>query len=100
MDGVQSTISSNGDYGMYLEDTSNYNEIWHNNIIGNNGGNVQAYDDAGNNYWDNGSVGNYWDDYEDRYPSATNDGTVWDTPYEINGTGLAEDEYPQVDPVP
>jgi len=36
------------------------------------------------NKWDNGSLGNYWSDYQSRYPSATNDGYVWDLPYRYN----------------
>ena len=44
--------------------------------------------------WDDGSEGNYWSNYERRYPSATNDGTVWDTPYQIYSAYA--DRYPLV----
>ena len=37
---------------------SNKNKIYHNNFFENSAG------DFSNNYWDDGKVGNYWDDYE------------------------------------
>jgi len=40
-------------------------------------------------------VGNFWDDYEEIYPNAGNDGTVWDTPYDIPG-GNNQDKYPLI----
>ncbi len=48
--------------------------------------------------WDDGSEGNYWSEYITRYPSATNDGNTWDTPYLINirkGVRI-QDEHPLV----
>lgn len=41
--------------------------------------------------WDNGSAGNYWDDYTTRYPGATNAGGTWDTPYQVDA---GSDRYP------
>jgi parallel beta-helix repeat protein len=54
------TVVSN-QYGVYLRDSSNNNQIYHNNFIKNS---TQAYDN-GSNYWDNGflSGGNYWSDH-------------------------------------
>ena len=48
--------------------------------------------------WDDGKEGNYWSDYASRYPTATNDGTTWDTPYEISDTSkiVARDGHPLV----
>ncbi len=39
----------------------------------------------GRNYWDNGTVGNYWSDYEARYPNATevDSSGIGNTPYAI-----------------
>jgi len=95
------TISYNSEYGIFNEMRNGYapenNEIYHNNFI-----------DNGQNAWDEGdnvwykfklfgkSTGNYWDDYEEIYPNARNDGTVWDTPYDIPG-GNNQDEYPLLD---
>jgi len=54
------------------------------------------------NVWDDGypSGGNYWSDYEERYPNATEiDGTgIWDTPYVIDENN--EDNYPIVPEFP
>jgi hypothetical protein len=38
------------------------------------------------NKLDNGTHGNFWRDYKERYPHATTDGTVWDTPYVISSS--------------
>jgi parallel beta-helix repeat protein len=48
------------------------------------------------NKWDNGAVGNYWDDYTDKYQNATQNNGIWDTPYIV--TGDNEDNYPLVNP--
>ena len=46
------------------------------------------------NFWDNGSVGNYWSDYAERYPNASEIGNtgVGDTPYVIDAAN--QDRYP------
>ena len=51
------------------------------------------------NVWDNGFEGNYWSDYEDRYPNAKElDGSgIWNTPYFINENN--QDNYPLVAPI-
>jgi len=52
------------------------------------------------NRWDNGTTGNFWGRiYLIRYPDAENDGTIWDTPYEIDGEGSGIDNFPLVNPV-
>ena len=52
------------------------------------------------NVWDNGVEGNYWSDYEDRYPNAIelNGSGIWDTPYVIDGKN--QDNYPVVPEFP
>jgi len=71
------------------------NKIFHNNFIGNT---VQAVVDTFVNIWDDGypSGGNYWSDYEERYPDAEEiDGSgIWNTPYVINENN--QDNYPIV----
>jgi hypothetical protein len=55
--------------------------------------------DNGVNKWDDGKYGNYWSDYEDRYPEAKKkflQPWMWDTPYEIEG-GDNQDNCPLVD---
>ncbi|MHA1673275.1 MAG: NosD domain-containing protein [Promethearchaeota archaeon] len=91
------TLFNNSIYGIdflfgCIQNTIYFNDIYENQQY-------QAYESSGStgNQWDNGTTGNYWgDDYTSRYPSATNDGYVWDTPYEINGTGDGLDNYPLV----
>ncbi|MEX2717506.1 MAG: NosD domain-containing protein, partial [Candidatus Sigynarchaeota archaeon] len=48
------------------------------------------------NTWDNGTHGNYYGDYQLRYPDATNDGVIWDTPYAIGGSSGEQDAKPLV----
>ena len=80
--------------------------IYHNNFINNT---KQVEDICWTNPWlpssatilDDGypSGGNYWSDYEDRYPNATelDDSDIWDTPYVIYGNN--QDNYPLMEPV-
>jgi len=89
----------NNTNGIYLYLSSSNNLIYLNDIYGNE---AQAFEDGDciGNQWDNGATGNYWgEDYTDKYPVATHDGTVWDIPYEIDGSGLGKDNFPLVNPV-
>jgi len=94
------TISYNSEYGILNEMFKGYasenNKIYYNNFI-DNGQNAR---DEGDNTWYKfklfgKSMGNYWDDYEERYPNAGNDGTVWDIPYDIPD-GNNQDKYPLI----
>ena len=61
----------------------------------NNGGDVQARDIGLNNHWnDSLREGNFWLDYNSRYPTAQNNSRVWNTPYNIDGNENAKDHYP------
>ncbi|TES94484.1 MAG: hypothetical protein E3J90_12360 [Promethearchaeota archaeon] len=71
---------------------SDNNFIYNNSISGNIQNN--AIDDGSNNNWDNGTIGNYWGDYESNYPNALNDGFFWDTPYTIFGSANSFDNHP------
>ena len=87
----------NNKYGISLRHSSHYNLIYSNDICGNTIGQAIEEADCAENQWDNGITGNYWGiDYINNYPSATNDGKIWDTPYEINGTGSGIDHFPLV----
>jgi len=77
-------------YGIYILGDSNFNMIYYNAFINNDNHARNAYE----NIWDDCvNKGNYWDDYEVKYPNANNDGQIWDTPYKI---GSCEDRYPLV----
>ncbi len=81
-------------HGAALTDSQS-NRLCCNSFIGND---FNAWDNLGGNPWDNGEAGNFWDDYEERYPGAheVDDTGIWDTPYEING-GMTQDGYPLIE---
>ena len=80
------------------------NTFYHNNFIDNNASGCQISNPwlvAGNpedNFWDDGFQGNYWNDFKQRYPNATEitGSGVWNTPYYINEKNI--DHYPLVNP--
>ena len=78
-------IGNNVSYSFYggieIKGDSNDNIIYHNNLEHNY---MNALDE-GNNTWDDGEYGNYWSDYEEKYPDAKKlrRQGIWDTPYEI-----------------
>jgi len=80
---IGNNISYNLYCGIEIDEYSNDNIIYHNNFINN----YQNAADEGNNTWDDGEYGNYWSDYEDKYPDAKKKKWkgIWDTPYEIPG---------------
>ncbi len=61
------------------------NNIYHNNFK-NNDENAHDNSDIGNT-WDDGTYGNYWSDYKEKYPNAKKiiQEGIWDTPYQIPG---------------
>lgn len=67
--------------------TDNY--IYNNIFIGNT--EYNALDDGTNNFWDNGTIGNYWYDYPGR---DANDDGIGDTPYIIPGNANSTDNFP------
>ena len=97
------------DYGINLDNNSDTNSIYHNNIINNS---CQAYDSGANNSWDNGypSGGNYWDDYNGTdmnygpNQNYTGPDGFGDTPYNSSygqgiGGGSSKDNYPLMGPI-
>ncbi len=90
-------ISNNGE-GIFLYYSSDNNIIYHNNFINNTDNSYDGCD----NIWDDGKYGNYWSDYEERYPDAkpkTLKPWMWDIPYEIDG-GNNKDNCPLVNQWP
>ena len=88
---VYGNIISNNHHGVDLDEYSNNNTFYHNNFV-NNTHQAESYQSL--NRWDNGTQGNYWSDYREKYPNATEiDGSgIWDTPYLIDENNL--DRYP------
>ena len=113
---VTDNIISDGEYGIRIKGSEN-NEIFRNLIFNNQRGmyfccgahnNIMYYNafeqnsefnayDSLSNQCNNGSVGNYWDDYTEKYPDATELDGIWNTPYDISGGN--QDKYPLVKPV-
>jgi parallel beta-helix repeat protein len=93
---VGNKIISNMNWGICLDYLSSiHNIIYHNNFINNS---IQNAYDISDNIWDDGKYGNYWDDYEEKYPNAKPKlfkPWMWDTSYEIPG-GNNTDNCPLV----
>jgi parallel beta-helix repeat protein len=108
-------IRNGGQYGIYLKSPnsivtdcniydnnmggihcySSSNIIYHNNFVNNS---ENAIAGSGSSEWDDGTTGNYWNNYRVRYPDAIVEpetGT-WITPYEINSNNI--DMHPWVIP--
>jgi parallel beta-helix repeat protein len=89
---------ANNDEGIHLSSSSS-NSIFHNNFINNT---KQVYSSYSVNTWDDGypSGGNYWSNYEARYPNATeiNDSGIWNTPYVIDANN--KDNFPIIPEFP
>lgn len=88
-------------YGGICPYYSSNNIIYHNNFIKNGQGtHVPILVSGYANFLDNGAEGNYWSNYEERYPNATeiDNSGIWDTPYVIDGKN--KDNYPLVNVIP
>jgi len=77
-----------------INDSSDFNKVYHNNFINND---QNAFDDYRNflNVWFQGTTGNYWDDYDgvDILPPWG----IGDTPYEIPDKNC-KDMFPLMNP--
>jgi parallel beta-helix repeat protein len=81
-------VDNNVNYGIVVSSESDYNLICNNYFI-NNG--IHALDEGNFNNWDNGTIGNYWDNYTGY---DANDDGIGDTPYVISGTAGSQDNFP------
>jgi parallel beta-helix repeat protein len=76
-------------YSIVKERIATGYEFYYNDFVANNKTvEIPHPLDAGS--WDNGTVGNYWSDYQDKYPYASriNSSGIWNTPYvlDVNNT--------------
>jgi len=97
-------IIQNNDWGIDFKGSQNNNYIYRNNFIGNGNGETlqvsmdKKFGEALENFWSPNNIGNYWSDYLERYPTATDDGkSVGDTPFYINENNI--DAYPLMEPI-
>ncbi|MFX1499726.1 MAG: TIR domain-containing protein, partial [Promethearchaeota archaeon] len=72
-----------------VEINSNGVLLYYNNFTGNI--DYHAIDDGINNIWDNGVIGNYWDNYTG---GDANDDGIGDIPYNITGLAKSKDNFP------
>jgi parallel beta-helix repeat protein len=89
-------LKDNSKAGLYICCGAEYNTVNNNSFINNAQNTRYTIDDVNYLYVD--GFGNYWDDYLERYPDATQTNGTWDTPYKINGSSQL-DKYPLVEPV-
>lgn len=85
---VMGNSFSYNEVGIYLDFGTQNSKIFLNSFTQNYD---NAYDYGINNQWDNGTIGNYWDNYKG--VDANNDG-IGDTPYTILGTAGSQDNFP------
>ncbi|MFX1309947.1 MAG: nitrous oxide reductase family maturation protein NosD, partial [Promethearchaeota archaeon] len=85
-------IINNTEYGSFLN-FSESNDLYLNNFSSNG---IHAIDNGSFNEWDNGVIGNYWDNYTELGAGAVdaNDDGIGDIPYDISGSAGAKDYYP------
>jgi parallel beta-helix repeat protein len=99
---TENTFIGNSGGALRISDAYN-NTFFHNNFVDNELDSqvltqwycVSAYE---TNTWDNGREGNYWSNFEDRYPNASEiSGTkTWNTAFYIDDVNI--DHYPLVNP--
>lgn len=106
MFGIWNTMSSNNNItsnniahngcGISFSGSST-NSIHHNNFFDNT---QQVSSINSVNVWDDGVEGNYWSNYEQKYPNATeqDDSGIWDTPYVIDE--INQDNHPLIPEFP
>ena len=80
--------------GLRIDPSSNGNFIYNNSFIGNT---LNALDNGTNNQWDNGVIGNFWDDYVGY--DVNGDG-IGDALYNISGLANSVDRFPQIIKLP
>jgi parallel beta-helix repeat protein len=85
----ENTISGHSEYGLRMQSGCN-NNIIHHNTFDNKPECINNAKDVASNTYDDGSEGNYWDDYMG-YDNNSNG--IGDTPYDIPG-GDNQDLYP------
>jgi parallel beta-helix repeat protein len=83
---MENTMHYNHQYGLII-DSLCYNNLIYLNDFKNQ---FNARDD-GNSQWDNGAIGNHWDDYEG---VDVNDDGIGDSPYNISGSAGSQDNFP------
>ncbi|MFW9915651.1 MAG: right-handed parallel beta-helix repeat-containing protein [Candidatus Thorarchaeota archaeon] len=90
---LTANLVKNHVYGIKLENSASNCALW-GNILQENA--INAVDNNGVNLWDNGTHGNWWDDYTGI--DSNKDG-IGDIPYSIYGGTGVQDRYPLMEPL-
>jgi parallel beta-helix repeat protein len=94
---INNSLTENGHGIDFSEGASNGNNIYSNDFMQNA---EQVHNVLSANTWDGGypSGGNYWSDYETKYPNATevDSSGIWNTAYVIDSSNI--DRYPLKSP--
>lgn len=88
---THNSIYNNTNIGAFIEDNNCADNLFYlNYFVGNN---INAQDDSNpnNNQWDNGSIGNYWDDYTGKDLDKNG---IGDIEYNITGAAGSQDHFP------
>lgn len=85
---TQNVIGKNEQHGILVESYSNDSFFYINEFVDNR---VNAEDDGTNNQWDNGTIGNFWDDYTGVDLNFDN---IGDLPYNLSGLSGSQDNFP------
>jgi len=83
------SLKENINNGIFINHGEN-NTVFNNCLIDNT---LNGIDGGTNNQWDNGTMGNYWDDY---IGSDSNGDGIGDIPYNITGTAGNQDNFPLI----
>lgn len=81
-------ISNHAYGGLNISTGCTNHRLWNNTFSGNG---FNALDNGANSEWDNGNIGNYWDDYTGW---DTNGDGIGETLYDVPGSAMKQDHYP------
>lgn len=94
---TDNTLYRNKGLGMEFTDGSaRANTIIRNYFVQNNGSGIQVKDNSSvaTNNWYQGNEGNYWYDYNSRYPGTDHPNGFFKTPYDVPGSAGVNDSKP------
>ena len=82
-------IKDNSNYGVFIDDPSDSNNIFYKNSFISNS--IHAFDNGTANFWNNTMIGNYWDNYTGL---DANDDLIGDISHNIPGAANSNDSLP------
>jgi len=93
----ENNAMDNAEYGMELKFNAQNNTVYNNVFIGNMQGHALTQSNPPNNKWDNGIIGNYWDNYTEKGGVDNNNDGIGDLNYiicDFGGGPAANDTKP------